>query len=452
MQINEWVKIIFDSLYDGVLITDENSIVKYVNSAYTRITGVQYKDIIDMKLDDIRPGSQLPVAVKTGQKLLGVRRMVGDTEYIVNMVPIIENDRIVGGISLLNEINDIYKLTEELEKSNRIIRNLKDQVKQIKGTKYSFEDIICSDKQSLDTIHLAKRIAVKDMNVLITGESGTGKELFAQSIHQESKRKLQPFVAINCATLEDNLLESELFGYTDGSFTGAKKGGKMGLFEKANGGTLFLDEISEMDYRLQAKILRTLQEGVIRPVGALTEQPIDVRVIAATNKNLELMIEDNEFRKDLFYRLSIFSINLLPLRERPEDIPCLVKNFMNEISLKYKTAMEISDDALALLCNYAWPGNVRELKNVIEYGAMMCDNNLITIENLPKRIEEEGLRNDLVQIKSLASVARETELNEIRKALIKYGDTVDGKKKVAKSLGISLASLYNKLKNIPEQS
>lgn len=446
MQINDWVKIIFDSLYDGVLITDENSIVKYINSAYTRITDVQYEDIVGMKLDDIRPGSQLPVAVKTGQKLLGVRRTVGNSEYIVNMVPIIEDNHIIGGISILNEINDIYKLTVELEKSTRLIKNLKDQVKQIKRTKYSFEDIINEDEQSKATIFLAKKIAEKDMNVLITGESGTGKELYAQSIHNASHRSNQPFVAINCATLENNLLESELFGYLDGSFTGAKKGGKIGLFEKANGGTLFLDEISEIDYKLQAKLLRVLQEGVIRPIGGVTELPIDVRIIAATNKDLEIMIEENKFRKDLFYRISVFSLNLSPLRDRRDDIPCLIDSVLNEITVKYKTSMEITDDTLKLLYNYNWPGNVRELKNVIEYAAMMTDNNSITQANLPKRIQDEGIKNNLIEIKPLADVARETELNEIRKALLKYGDSVEGKKMVAKSLGISLASLYNKLK------
>lgn len=446
MQINEWVRIIFDSLYDGVLIVDEKCVVRYINAAYTRITKVGYDEIVGRPLEAVRPGSKLPEVLRTGKKQLGVRRKVGNAEYIVNIVPIIEDNVIVGGISLLNEINDVYKLAEELEKSNRIIKNLKDRVKQMGRAKYTFDDIICRDNNSIETIRLAKKIAEKDMNVLITGESGTGKELYAQSIHNASNRRHQPFVAINCATLDNNLLESELFGYEEGSFTGAKKGGKTGLFEEANGGTIFLDEISEMDYRLQAKLLRTLQENVVRPVGGVSETPIDVRVIAATNKELETMIEENKFRKDLYYRIAVFTINLCPLRERREDILPLIQKYLSDICEKAKKKIGMTEKVTNLLYNYDWPGNVRELKNTIEFAAMMTDDDMIIFENLPKRIHEEGIKKDLVDIKPLEEVIKETEVNEIKKALLKYGDSVEGKKKVAEALGISLASLYNKLK------
>jgi transcriptional regulator with PAS, ATPase and Fis domain len=446
VQINDWVKIILDSLYDGVLIIDKDSIVKYINASYTRITNVAYDEIVGRPLELTRPGSRLQEVIRTGKKQLSVRRKVGDVEYVVNMVPIMEGKEIIGGISILNQIDDVYKLAEELEKSTRLIKNLRDRVKKLGRAKYTFEDIVYRDEKSSETIRMASKIAEKGMNVLITGESGTGKELYAQSIHNASDRKRQPFIAVNCATLDSNLLESELFGYEEGSFTGAKKGGKIGLFEEANGGTLFLDEISEMDYRLQAKLLRTLQENVVRPVGGTNEIPIDVRVIAATNKELEIMIEENKFRRDLYYRIAVFTLNLYPLRERKDDILPLIQTYLDELHGRYKKKIEITDETVKLMLNYDWPGNVRELKNMIEYAAMMTDDNVIRKENLPKRIQEEGIRNNLIDIKTLDEVVKETELNEIKKALIKYGDTVEGKKKVAEALGISLASLYNKLK------
>lgn len=446
MQINDWVKVILDSLYDGVLIADEKSVVKYVNPAYTRITNVIYEEIIERDLDQTRPGSLLPEVIRTGKKKLGVRRKMNDADYMVNMVPIIEKGRIIGGISILNEVNDVYKLVEELKKSNKIIKNLKDQMNRIGNAKYTFDDIVYRDKRSEETIQLARKISDKDMNVLITGESGTGKELFAQSIHNLSSRRDQPFLAVNCATLDNNLLESELFGYEEGSFTGAKKGGKVGLFEAANGGTVFLDEISEMDYKLQAKLLRVLQENVLRPVGGVSEVPVDVRVIAATNKNISSLIEGNTFREDLYYRISTFTINLYPLRERREDIIPLIENYLSNINEKSGKRIGITEKVLNLLYAYDWPGNVRELKNTIEYAAMMTDDDMIKFNNLPERINDQGIIKNLIELQPLEEIIKETEASVIRRALMKYGDSVESKKKIAKALGISLASLYNKLK------
>jgi transcriptional regulator with PAS, ATPase and Fis domain len=446
MNINSWVKIILDSLYDGVLIADSDCIVRYVNPAYTRITQVEVEDILEKSLTEIRPGARLPYVIKNGKQLLGVPRKVGNVEYIVNMVPIMENGEIIGGISILNEVNDIYKLTEQLKQSTMTIKKLETHMKSIERAKYIFEDIISVDKRSLDTKNLAIKIAEKGTNVLITGESGTGKELYAHSIHNGSKRQDGPFVAVNCATFDSSLLESELFGYEEGAFTGAKKGGKIGLFELANGGTLFLDEISEMNYGLQAKLLRVLQENTIRRIGGLSEISIDVRIIAATNRNLEKMIEENKFRRDLFYRIAIFPINIPPLRERKEDIKPLIDYFMNEIANELKRSINISKDVLKILYNYEWPGNIRELKNTIEFAANMTDDYNIKVDHLPKIIQAEGIKKNLIKLKPLEEVAKEAEIAEIKKAIYTYGDTVEGKKKVAKALGISLATLYNKLK------
>lgn len=446
MKVTNLEKIIFDSLYDGVLIADSECIVRYVNPAYTRITSMDREDIVGRLLSEVRPGSRLPNVIKTGKKLLRIPRKVNDSEYIVNMVPIIENNEIVGGISILNEITEIYKLTEELNKSNTIIKNLEKQVKSMKKAKYSFDDIISVDINSEEVKKLSQKAAKSESNILITGESGTGKELYANSIHAYSDRQNGPFIPVNCATFDANLLESELFGYEEGAFTGAKKGGKIGLFELASGGTLFLDELSEMDYGLQAKLLRVLQENTIRRIGGLKEISINVRIIAATNKSLEKMIEENKFRKDLYYRIAIFPINIPPLRNRRQDIKPLIEKFINEMANKIKRSIEISEEAVNILYNYDWPGNIRELKNSIEFASNMTEDYIIKLEHLPKVIQSEGIKKNIIKLKPLEEAIREAEVSEIKRAISTYGDTVQGKKKAAEALGISLATLYNKLK------
>ena len=317
LKITEWVKIILDSLYDGILIIDSEGIVRYINPAYTRITKVKEEDIIGKKLSDVRKGSYLTEVIKSGKLQLNVHRKMDEVEYIVNMVPIYgKKNKVLGGISLLNELNDVYKLTEKLNLSKIIIQNLKEHVKSLGSGKYNFDDIIAVDKKSVEIKEFAKRIALTDSNVLITGESGTGKELYASAIHNFSLRKDFPFIPVNCASFEKSLIESELFGYEEGTFTGAKKNGKTGLFQLANGGVLFLDEIGELEYGLQGKLLRVLQEKSIRKIGGSKEIPIDVRLICATNKDLFKLMEEGKFRRDLYYRIAIIPLTIPPLRER----------------------------------------------------------------------------------------------------------------------------------------
>lgn len=435
---------VFDSLYDGVLITDKNYKVVYINPSYTRITKVEYKDIIGKNLEEARMGSRLPWVIKSGEKLLGIKRKVSNVEYVANMVPIFEDNKVVGGISILNEINDIYKLSKELSNSKMIIKDLKKQIGKKQQVRYSFDSMISGDIKTEELKQFGKRISKRKVNVLITGESGTGKELLAQSIHNESERSEEPFIAINCATLEANFLESELFGYVDGAFTGAKKGGKIGLFQKADGGTIFLDEISEMDYSLQARLLRVLQENIIRPMGSVTEIPIDVRVIVATNRSLENMILNKEFRADLYYRIAVVTMEILPLRKRRGDIEPLIKHFLKESKNKYFKDVKISAEVFNVLYNNDWIGNVRELKNTIEFAVMMADEDIISIDELPKKLQIEAIKRNEINIKPLKNVIRDLEVREIQKAIDIYGNSVEGKKRAAEVLGISLASLYNK--------
>ena len=443
LKITEWVKIILDSLYDGILIIDSEGIVRYINPAYTRITKVKEEDIIGKKLSDVRKGSYLTEVIKSGKLQLNVHRKMDEVEYIVNMVPIYgKKNKVLGGISLLNELNDVYKLTEKLNLSKIIIQNLKEHVKSLGSGKYNFDDIIAVDKKSIEIKEFAKRIALTDSNVLITGESGTGKELYASAIHNFSLRKDFPFIPVNCASFEKSLIESELFGYEEGTFTGAKKNGKTGLFQLANGGVLFLDEIGELEYGLQGKLLRVLQEKSIRKIGGSKEIPIDVRLICATNKDLFKLMEEGKFRRDLYYRIAIIPLTIPPLRERKDDIPALANKFISDLSQKYKKDMFLSQEAIQLLKEYEWCGNIRELKNIIEFTFNMREEKVILKEHLPIKVEENILDSEIIELNEYIN---KVEKEYINKAIAKYGDSVEGKKKAAKALGISLATFYNKL-------
>jgi transcriptional regulator with PAS, ATPase and Fis domain len=444
--VDDKVRSILDSLYDGALVADMDGVVCYIDPAYTRITGVTEARILGKSLEEIRPGARLPFVIKSGESRIGVIREMGDVQYIVNMTPIIWDEVVVGGISLVLEPHDIYKLTDQLNQSKRLIEKLKSHMNAMRQTRYGFDDILAVDSAAQSTKAIALKIAQKELNVLITGESGTGKELYAHAIHDASPRRNGPFLAVNCASFESTLLESELFGYEEGAFTGAKKGGKLGLFELAGGGTLFLDEIGEMDYALQAKLLRVLQEKRIRRIGGGEEIDIDVRVISATNRDLNKMVEAHTFRRDLYYRVAVFPITILPLRERRDDIDPMIDHFLNLAADKLKRSLILSDSARRLLRHYSWPGNIRELKNAIDFAANMTDDFNIEIEHLPKLIRAEGTRLHLVETKSLDQVVREAEHRAISEALFIFGDTVEGKKKASEHLGISLATLYNKMK------
>ncbi|QEK12535.1 PAS domain-containing protein [Crassaminicella thermophila] len=310
----------------------------------------------------------------------------------------------------------------------------------------SFENII-GNSHCLEAVKLeAQKAAKTTSTVLIQGESGTGKELFARAIHFHSNRYRGPFIPINCAAIPEQLLESELFGYEEGAFTGSKKGGKTGKFELANKGTLFLDEIGDMPIHLQTKLLRVLQEYVIEKVGGKEFIPIDVRVIAATNKNLEQKVLEGEFREDLFYRLNVIPLNIPPLRKRKEDIVILVKYLLSKCNRKLgKNIKEIDTYALEILINYDWPGNVRELENTIEYAVNMCSSHVIKDIDLPNRLTNTKKSFKETKIEKIIPI-KELEIKEIKKAIEYFGNTKQAIPKAAEALGMSRATLYRKLK------
>ena len=323
--------------------------------------------------------------------------------------------------------------------------------------KISFDDIVGDSVEIENAKDFARKVAGSNSTVLIRGESGTGKEMFARAIHNSSSRKNGPFVAINCAAIPEPLLESELFGYEDGAFTGARHGGKMGKCELAIGGTLFLDEVGDIPLFLQSKFLRMLQERCIERVGGNKRIHVDIRIIAATNKNLEEMIENNEFREDLYYRLNVIPVFMPPLRKRKEDIVTVGKHFLRKYTAKLgKDIEDIAPDALAIMRDYDWPGNLRELENAIECAVNVETGNLLMAASLPEKVREKtGIKNvrttyDTSYEKTpeeengakLKERRRKTELDTVINALDKYRWDTKGKKNAAKSLGIGIATLY----------
>ena len=445
MELNAAARAAFDAMREGITIIDTEGRLVFCNQAYLEFlrkeSGEPLESVEGKYLRDLRPGARLPDVLQAGKPILHITRQEIKDFYFVNLYPIYEGDTLVGGLSVVTFLEDAYQTREELEAVEARSRQVLHSISKANGARYTFDDIVAVTPAVARVKDLAQRIAVTDATVLLESESGTGKELYAQAIHNASSRRDGVFVAINCSNFNANMLESELFGYTEGAFTGAKRGGKMGLFEAASGGTLFLDEISEMDVGLQAKLLRVLQEHTIRPVGGLKEVAVDVRVIAACNADLPAYVATGKFRKDLYYRLSTFPLHIPPLRERPGDIPALAQAILEDFSHKLRRPFRLTEDAIARLQAHSWPGNVRELRNVLEFSAYLTPSGVINQEALPSDLvhqqEDAGL--------SLAQRTRAFEKRVILNLLEKNGTSLEGKKRTAAQLGISLASLYNKL-------
>lgn len=439
---------ILNAIHNGIMVVDKDNIVTFINAAYTRLTGVKPKDLIGQKLSDARPSAKLPKAVFSGKPMCGIHRKVGDVEYIVDCHPIIVNGVVSGGVSILRDITEVQNLVERLKKYRTTVKTLTGRVKEGHKAKYRFEDIVGESPLFQNAKELARKVAISDINVLIIGPSGTGKELFAHAIHNESQRESDAFVVVNCASIPKNLLESELFGYEAGAFTGASKSGKAGLLEIADHGTLFLDEIGDMDLELQAKLLRVLQLGQYQRVGSTEICTVDVRIIAATNRDLEKMVEVGEFRGDLYYRLNVAQIRVPALKDRISDLDILADKFLKDINKYGMENISLAEETMAVLRSYSWPGNVREFENTLKFLASITDSPVIAANSLPDSFLQRIARykdSKTDQAGLLSEVVANSEEQMLIKALNCFGRTVAGKKAAAKSLGISLATLYNKI-------
>ena len=446
MQLDPITRAVLDAMQEGVLIIDAQERIVYGNRAYVAFlekeAGGPIGPIEGYPLRLLRPGARLPEVLAQKRPILHTPRQESEDIYFVNMYPIFDGAEVVGGLSVVTFWKDAFDFRAELERYEKRSRQVLRRVNKANAAHYTFDSIVAVSPRSAACRELASRLAQTDVTVLLQSESGTGKELYAQAIHNASPRSAGVFVAINCANFNANMLESELFGYTEGAITGAKRGGKIGLFEAAAGGTLFLDEISEMDVGLQAKLLRALQERRIRPVGGVEEVETDVRIIAACNADLPRYVEEGKFRTDLFYRLNTFPIHIPPLRERREDIPPLCRSLLDELSRKLKRRLELTPEAMDRLLAHNWPGNVRELRNVLEFCAYLTPSGVITELSLPENLRTGPTAQPSL---TLAQRTRAFERAEILRLLERNGASLEGKKKTAAQLGISLASLYNKL-------
>ncbi|MBG9444922.1 sigma-54 interaction domain-containing protein [Cytobacillus firmus] len=443
--IQTMLQAIIQSSEEAISVVDENGKGILINPAYSRLTGLEEEKVIGKPATaDISEGESVHMKVlQTRRAMRGVAMRVGPKrkDVIVNVAPVIVDGKLKGSVGVIHDVSEIQNLNRELNRARQIIRTLE--------AKYSFEDIIGTSEEMTIAIEQARLGAKTPATVLLRGESGTGKELFAHAIHNASDRKYNKFIRVNCAALSESLLESELFGYEEGAFSGAKRGGKRGLFEEADKGSIFLDEIGELTANTQAKLLRVLQEHEITRVGGTKPITIDVRIIAATNVNLEKGIADGTFREDLYYRLNRMPIHIPSLRRRKEDIPLLCSRLIQKINQEYGRNVEgVTEEAVDKLMAYNWPGNVRELDNILGRAIIFMNYSETKIEE--RHIPDLGANNpspnieasEEAQNKSLTQMIEQYEARVIRQTLQK----LDGNKtRTAKMLGLSVRNLYYKL-------
>lgn len=441
---------LIESPYMVYVIVDKEGIITAMNPTYLEQLGLEKSQVVGKHILDITPNSLLPETLRTGRIDEADIYSINGRNTIVTRLPIIKDGEIIGAVarSLFMDMSGAKILMNKLQETERELNLYKEEIRQGYQAQWQFKDLIGESLAFIKVKSVAEQLSHTVSTVLITGESGTGKELFAHAIHNSSNRSNHPFVKINCAALPENLLESELFGYEEGAFTGARKGGKHGKFELAMGGTVFLDEIGDMPLTMQTKLLTVLQDRVVERVGGTKPIFVNVRVIAATNCNLEQLVAEQKFRQDLFYRLNVVRLDIPRLEERSEDIPLLVNTLIRKINSKLGTDItKVSHKAIELMQYYDWPGNIRELENLLERAINMADmnrENSITIKHFPLLVEntyfpaEPSVADSL----TLPDAIEQLEKQFIIEALKKSGGN---KVHTAKALGIHTSALYRKL-------
>ena len=438
--VQQQLTTLFDTVQEGIIAVDRNGKIVNVNAAAAKMLQIEQKALLGRELADQISGLPLSDSLTTGHDIFNqeaFRLIRGRRIYYVATVKTwLGGAEVLGAVVTLREMAEVKKIASNLSTQEHC---------------FSFEMILGDSPALVKTKQEAAQAAAGNVTVLIQGESGTGKELFARAIHNASARRDKPIIAINCAAIPEALLESELFGYEEGAFTGARRGGKPGKFELADGGTVFLDEIGDMSLSLQAKLLRVLQERRIERVGSTETTAIDVRIIAATHKDIEAMVSRGEFRQDLYYRINVFPLQIPSLRQRRQDIPLLINSFLARYSDKMaKNVVGTDTDAYGYLLEYGWPGNIRELENTIEYLVSIAEGKNIEARHIPQRIK---IARENAQL-SLATDAQPTQLltiaelekNAIMNAIELFGLTMRGKAQLTQALGLSKATLYRKLK------
>ncbi|WP_096436406.1 sigma-54-dependent Fis family transcriptional regulator [Alteribacter populi] len=436
-----------DHAYDGILMINEQQKVTMVSPPLLDLFNLQKSEVLHKPIESVFPQLNVQAVFDTGEAELSDFMEVNGIRYIVHRIPIKQDGKIIGALGkvMFRQLNEVSNLFIKLDKAEKKADYYRSQLQKSETSRFTWDQIISGDPCVEKLKKSAGKAAKGRSTILIRGESGTGKELFAHAIHSSSVRRDGTFVIVNCAAIPEHLLESEFFGYENGAFTGARHKGKIGKFDLANGGTLFLDEIGDMSLTLQAKLLRVLQEREFYRVGGTERIHVDVRIIAATNRNLEEMVESGEFREDLYYRLNVISLQIPPLRERKGDIKILSDVLMEQLNRMLGTGITgMVEPVQRILLNYDWPGNVRELKNILERGMTFAETGKIQVEDLPDYLVNKAskeVKGGPLEEKMAASAERAA----IEKALLK---AKGNKTRAAQLLGISRSGLYEKIKKL----
>lgn len=454
-----WFAQILDHLDIGVIAVDADSRIFYVNSAYSHILNIFPGKIIGRYMNVIEKDAALLHVLETRQSEKREKQLIKSVnKYVsVNMFPLYQRGEFKGACSLFTDITELDHLTNEMNRISQVAEEYKQQIQVDEYLKN--HHIIGKSDAYVNCIRKAMMVAKTDATVLIRGENGTGKEVISKIIQENSERSGKPFIKVNCAAIPEALMESEFFGYEEGSFTGAKKGGRAGKFQLADGGTIFLDEIGDIPLPMQAKLLRVLQEGEIEKIGGQKTIPVNVRVVAATNQPLEKMIEAGTFRIDLYYRLNVVAIDIPSLKERGNDIVLIADEFLREFNKKYMQKKVFAKDAYKALLSYSWPGNVRELRNTVESSVVLSAGDMITANDFPRMIFDKSQNTSIVTEKQSfsstvicldeedESLGLEEKIKIYEKKLIqKTLEKCDGNRNQAmETLKLSRRTFYRKL-------
>ncbi|MDN5351776.1 MAG: hypothetical protein PWQ12_695 [Clostridiales bacterium] len=434
---------VMDAVNDCLIFVNNDGRIEMLSKAYADFLNVPREEAIGKHVRQIIENTRMDIVTKTGKAEIAQVQEIHGRKMIATRIPVFVGGKVAGAVGkvLFRDVDELNALYTKINKIEKELNLYRDEFKKANKAKYALDSIIGDSAVMVQLKEITKKVANTNSNVLILGESGTGKELFAHAIHNNSKRSGAPFIKVNCGAIPNELLESELFGYEEGAFTGAKKGGKIGKFKVADTGTIFLDEIADLPMNMQVKLLRVLQDREIERIGATTSEKVDVRVIAATNKSLEDMVSEGLFRLDLYYRLNVVNIRIPPLRERKNDIPILAQHLIEKISKNENVPVKaISQSTLEYLKSYEWPGNVRELENILERAInFLEDEVIIEPKHLPAKIT--GTKN-MEFTRSLKETLENVEKDTIINSLILSGGN---KTEAADLLGISRTSLYEKL-------
>lgn len=439
---------ILDSIRNGIMITDRRGKIIFFSKTYGEFLGIQPEKVLGKNCTEVIENTRMHIVAETGVPEINDAQSIRGQEMVVQRIPIrIDGQGLfVFGQVMFKDVRDVHTLSSRLNLLESKVEFYERELTDLRSSKYTLQHIVGNSRGILELKQLATRAAEIDAPVLITGESGTGKELFAHAIHYASKRRLYPFIRLNCSAIPRELLEAELFGYEPGAFTGASNKGKAGKFELAHGGSIFLDEIGDLPMEMQPKLLRILEEKEFEHLGGNRLIKSNFRLIAATHESLEDLVERGKFRKDLFYRLNVIPISILPLRERMQDFPLIAESLMKKLSREHGTKMaSFSPAVMQIFKSYSWPGNVRELSNILERILFTLDGDQTQVRHLPLFMQDlgrESSKQDKAMLKRLRDdMERETLLQTIRVSNF-------NKNQAARLLGIHRTSLYKKMKKL----